>query len=207
MRKDYGKLVAEKLKEEGLKPVDGAGLRLAGFRGGDRVLVEFKENGTVLAYRRRNYISSVFLGRRRNSIIRLKRVYSAEKLAETLRRNGIEWIGFDEKDILFPVYDDAYPDREEHGADVLAYLRDQNTAGVKIHSAEATRWYLKSGLFIKRVFRHPLPGRFDCDNVDMKALVENMQKGNLKVLVRPRAFWMTRSYYGDRRPFYGDTPR
>ena len=157
----------------------------------------------MLVHRRRSYVSSVFLGRRRNSIIRLKRAYSAEKLAETLRGNGIEWIGFDEKDILFPVYDDAYPDREEHGADVLAYLRDQNTAHVKIHSAEAAHWYLKSGLF----FRHPLPGRFDCDNVDMKALVENMQKGKLKALVRPRAFWMTRSYYGERSPFYGDTPR
>lgn len=207
MRKDYGKPVAEELKKEGLKPVDGAGSRLAGFRGGDRVLVEFKKNGTVLVHRRRYRVSSVFLGRRRNSIIRLKRAYSAEKLAETLRGNGIEWIGFDEKDILLPVYDDAYPDGEEHAADVLAYLRDRNTAHVKIHSAEAARWYLKSGLFIKRGFRHPFPGRFDCDNVDMKALVENMQKGKLKVLVRPRAFWMTRSYCGERGPFYGDTPR
>ena len=137
MRKDYGKLVAEKLKEEGLKPVDGAGLRLAGFRGGDRVLVEFKENGTVLAYRRRNYISSVFLGRRRNSIIRLKRVYSAEKLAETLHGNGIEWIGFDEKDILFPVYDDAYP-----LAQVWSYL------ALPRHSwrLSVSRFFLRGGL-------------------------------------------------------------
>ena len=224
MRKDYGELVAEKLKKEGLTPVDGTGLRLAGFRAADRVRVEFADDGSVLVDRRRNCTLSIFRlfhltaretlildwnctlsifhlfhRRREKHAIRLRKVYSPEELERTLRENGIEWLGFDEKDILRPVYDDAYPGRENSHADALVYLRPWNRAHVKIESEAAARWCSESGIFRKNDFRPR--SRFDCDNVCIKALVDNMKEGNLKVLVRSRDFWIVRSSrYG--RPLY-----
>ena len=204
MGKDYRRLVAEKLKKEGLTPVGGPGLRLEGFRGSDRVLVKFRDDGRVSVNRRREGISSIFRRRGKKSVIRLERFYSPKELERTLRKNGIEWLGFDEKDILLPVYDDDYPGRENFPADAVVYLRDQNTARVSVKSEAAALWCSGNGLFGKKDF----PGYgFSCDNADMKALVDNMRRRNLKVLVRPRAFWMTRSYYGGPGPFYGDAPR
>ena len=199
MRKDYGELVAEKLKKEGLTPVDGTGLRLEGFLPTDRVRVEFADDGSVLVNRRRNCTLPIFRRRREKHFIRLRKVYSPEELERTLRENGIEWLGFDEKDILRPVYDDAYPGRENSRADALVYLRPWNRALVRIESVAAARWCSESGIFRKNDFRPR--GGFNCDNVCIKALVDNMKEGNLKVLVRERDFWIVRaSRYG--RPLY-----